>query len=75
MAGHLIHGGNTNLISVGGDTTTIYALGTGNYKPVTRNVEVWDPNDQKWAMAPTEYQMKTARLWFGLLAIPRDLVC
>ena len=30
---------------------------------------------KKWAMAPTEYQMKTARKFFGLLAVPRDLVC
>ena len=75
MAGHLIHGGNTDLISMGGDTTTIYALGTGRYSPATRNVEVWDPNYQKWAMAPTEYQMKTARTWFGAMAVSRDIVC
>ena len=71
--GHLIHGGNTNMISVVGCTTTIYALGTGTH--IQRNVEVWDPNDQKWAMAPTEYQMKTGRAWFGALAVPRDIVC
>ena len=44
MTGHLIHGGNTNLISMGGDTTTIYALGTGFVEQVgikTRNVEVY----------------------------------
>ena len=69
MTGHLIHGGPTYLTSVGGDTTTIYALET------RKNVEVWDPNDQKWAMAPTEYQMKTKRDFFGLLAVSRDLVC
>ena len=60
------------MISVGGDTTTIYALETGYY--ITRNVEVWDPIYQKWAMAPTEYQMKTGRTWFGAMA-DRDLDC
>ena len=72
MVGNLGKPDYTQLVSVGGKTTTIYAVGTG-YE--TTNVEEWSHDQQTWALAPTEYQMKTKRDFFGLLAISRDLVC
>ena len=72
MAGNLGKSGYTKLVSVGGKTTIIYAVGTGSG---TTNVEEWSHDQQTWALAPNEYQMKTARSWFGLLAVSRDLVC
>ena len=70
--GNLEYKGWTQLISVGGKTTTIYAVGTGGQ---TTNVEEWNHDQQTWALAPTELQMKTKRVFFGLLAVQRDLVC
>ena len=70
--GNLGKSGYTQMVSVGGKTTTIYAVGTGGQ---TTNVEEWNHDQQTWALAPTEYQMKTGRDFFGLLAVPRDLVC
>ena len=73
--GNLRYKGYTQMVSVGGKTTTIYAVGTGSSNIGTTNVEEWNHDQQTWAMAPTEYQMKTGRDVFGLLAVPRDLVC
>ena len=72
MVGNLGESGFTQLVSLGGKTTTIYAVGTG---AGTTAVEEWNHDQQTWALAPTEYQMKTKRDFFGLLAVSRDLVC
>merc|ERR1712098_427109 len=48
MVGNLGKSGCSQLISVGGKTTTIYAVGTGQGS--TTNVEKWSHDQQTWAL-------------------------
>ena len=38
-----------------------------------QSIEVWQPDEEKWKIAP--YEMATARQKFGILAVPDALVC
>ena len=71
MTDNMKYGGNTRLIRMGGNMTTIYAVGSGG----TQHVQVWNHEEKKWAIAASEYQLKTARSISGVLAVSRDLVC
>ena len=56
-------------LSVGDKATTIYAVGGAKI------TEVWSHEQQVWALAPPEYNIKKARDFFGVLAVSRNFVC
>jgi len=61
---------------VGGEYPTLMVIGGNGGSgsgSTLRSVEVWQPNEEKWEMAP--YEMATAREEFGILAVPADLLC
>jgi len=59
---------------VGGKYPRLMVLGGGDgFRSYHRSVEVWQPDEEKWEMAP--YEMATAREDFGILAVPDALVC
>jgi len=57
---------------VGGKYPRLMVLG-GWDDSTHRSIEVWQPDEEKWKMAP--YEMSMGRSYFGILAVPDALVC
>ena len=88
LAGNMVNDNGTygrtsysRLVSFDGKTTRIFAIATGRWgdrhtsRRGTTRVGVWNPETETWSEAPSEYQLKKSRELFGVIAVPRDLVC
>ena len=80
VAGTPRYVGNLNLsrgfhgmVVVGGKYPRVMVFGGWRGKYTTGSIEVWQPDQEKWKMAP--YYTATARFRFGILALPDSLVC